>query len=193
MKLRWALFLFFVFTVQEIPPRSSYGAGEEDGDGCQVHECKRVCLISLSHQFKHPQPHPSPACFSNNPNHFHEHTARGLTSTAVKNLIPVCVISTHVHLWNVFIKRNTPSGCHVNLVSPTYAGHLQALSVWAQDEAGFPGPLQDGPEEAEEEKPGEELVQVRGQGERGEMAGIQSPNTTVLQLCAVLQDLVANP
>lgn len=71
-----------------------------------------------------------------------------------------------------------------------YAGHLQALSVGAQDEAGLAGPLQDGPEEAEEEKPREELVQVRGQGERGETAGVQSPNTTVLQLCEILQDLV---
>lgn len=88
------------------------------------------------------------------------------------------------------MKRYTPSACRVNLVSPMYAGHLQALSVGAQDEAGLAGPLQDGPEEAEEEKPGEELVQVRGQGERGETAGVQSPNTTVLQLWEILQDLV---
>lgn len=68
------------------------------------------------------------------------------------------------------MKRYTPCTCHINLVSPTYAGHLQALSVWAQAEAGLTGPLKDGPEEAEEEKPGEELVQVRGQGERGKVA-----------------------
>lgn len=166
---------FCLLTVQEIPPRSYYGAGEEDGNGCQVYECKRVCLISLSHQFKPPQPPPLPACFSNNPNQFHEHTARGLTSTALKNLIPACVISTRVHLRNVFIKRYTPSACRVNLMSPTYTGHLQALSVRAQDEAGLAGPLQDGPEEAEAEKPGEELFQVRGQGERGETCSHQTP------------------
>lgn len=74
-------------------------------------------------------------------------------------------------------------------MSPTCAGYLQALSVRAQDEAGLAGPFQDGPEEAEEEKPGEELVQVRGQGEWGETAGEQSPNTTELKLFEILQDL----
>lgn len=40
--------------VQEVPPRGYCGAGEEDGDGCEVHERKCARLISHSHQFKHP-------------------------------------------------------------------------------------------------------------------------------------------
>ena len=39
-------------------------------------------------------------------------------------------------------------------------GHLQALSVRAQVEAGLPGALSDRPEEAQEEKPGQALIQV---------------------------------
>lgn len=39
-------------------------------------------------------------------------------------------------------------------------GHLQALSVRAQAEAGLPGALSDRPEEAQEEKPGKALIQV---------------------------------
>lgn len=54
---------------------------------------------------------------------------------------------------------------HVKCLS---AGHLQALSVRAQVEAGLAGSLSDRPEEAQEEKPGKALIQVRDQRERGE-------------------------
>lgn len=50
----------------------------------------------------------------------------------------------------------------------TAVGHLQALSVRAQAEAGLPGADSDRPEEAPEEKPRKALIQVRHQGERGE-------------------------
>lgn len=63
--------------------------------------------------------------------------------------------------------------CHSCQTSPS--GHLQALSVRAQAEAGLPGALPDGPEEAQEEKPGEALVQVRDQRERGETEAEPTP------------------
>lgn len=50
----------------------------------------------------------------------------------------------------------------------SHAGHLQALSVGAQAEAGLSGALSDRPEEDQEEKPGKALVQVWDQRERGE-------------------------
>lgn len=56
----------------------------------------------------------------------------------------------------------------LSLLLSRLAGHLQALSVRAQGEAGLPGALPDGPEEAQEEKPGKAIIQVRDQRERGE-------------------------
>ena len=55
-------------------------------------------------------------------------------------------------------------------------GHLQALSVRAQGEAGLPGALSDWPEEAQEEKPGKALIQVWDQRERGETETELTPN-----------------
>lgn len=75
--------------------------------------------------------------------------------------------------------------CHT---SP--AGHLQALSVRAQAEAGLPGALTDGPEEAPEEKPGEALVQVRDQRERGEArkpTRPRPPDSCALKRCVAFR------
>lgn len=53
--------------------------------------------------------------------------------------------------------------CHV-----CHTGHLQTLPVGAQNEARLLGKISDRPEEAEEEKSGEAVIQVRNQRERGE-------------------------
>lgn len=65
--------------------------------------------------------------------------------------------SAHLHLL-----------CFTPLPSTSHVGHVQALPVGAQAEAGLSGAHSDRPEEAEEEKPGEALIQVRDQRERGE-------------------------
>lgn len=54
----------------------------------------------------------------------------------------------------------------------SYVGHLQALSLRAQAEAGLPGALKDRPEEAQKKEPGKALIQVRGQRERGETGSL---------------------
>lgn len=54
------------------------------------------------------------------------------------------------------------------LTCQSHVGHLQALSVRAQAEAGLPGALKDRPEEAQKKKPGQAPIQVREQRERGE-------------------------
>lgn len=58
------------------------------------------------------------------------------------------------------------------LTCQSYVGHLQALSVRAQAEAGLPGALKDRPEEAQKKKPRKALIQVRGQRERGETGNL---------------------
>lgn len=61
------------------------------------------------------------------------------------------------------------------LACQSYVGHLQALSVRAQAEAGLPGALKDRPEEAQKKKPGQALIKVRAQRERGETRNQTDP------------------
>lgn len=77
-------------------------------------------------------------------------------------------------LYNEKLFHPSPVMC---LTCQTSVGHLQALSVRAQAEAGLPGALKDRPEEAQEEKPGKTLIQVWNQRERGETGSMHSPNT----------------
>lgn len=64
----------------------------------------------------------------------------------------------------LWIPNSNPSA----LTFTCQTGHIQALSVRTQSQTGLPGALQDRPEEAAQEKPGEALLQVRVQRERGE-------------------------
>lgn len=77
-------------------------------------------------------------------------------------------------LYNEKLFHPSPAMC---LTCLTSVGHLQALSVRAQAETGLSGALKDRTEEAQEEKPGKTLIQVRDQRERGETGSVHSPKT----------------
>ena len=87
-------------------------------------------------------------------------------------------------IWGTFtqwkLRQFIPSSV-LRLSRQTSVGHLQALSVRAQAEAGLPGALAVRPEEAQEEKPGKALIQVRDQRERGETETTPTPTFPLLQ------------